>query len=122
MVARGVVAAAALVFGAWAVADEPKKADALKKEVVGKWESADKDRAPVEFRADGTITVHFYPKDGKWMTAEGTWTINDAGKITYKAASGGASLGGWYEYKDGELVTAMGPKNRVSFKRVEQKK
>lgn len=122
MTMRGLIAIAVLALGAWALADEPKKAEALKKGLVGKWETDDKDKAPTEFRADGTITVPFYVKDGKWVTAEGTWVINDAGKVTYKAASGGATLGGWYEYKDGTLVSAMGPKNRVTWKKVEEKK
>jgi uncharacterized protein (TIGR03066 family) len=123
MIARGLIAAAVLfACGLWAGADEPKAED-VKKAVVGKWETADKDKVPLEINADGTIKVPFFMKDGKWVMAEGTYMV-DATKseLRYKAAHGGATLGGWYQYKDGNLVTAMGPKNRVTLRRVEEKK
>ncbi len=120
--ARWAVVVAAAMFCVWAQADEPKKAEDVKAAVVGKWETADKDRVPLEIRADGTIRVPFHPENGMWVMADGTYTVDAAGKVTYKAASGGATLGGWYQYKDGGLVSAMGPKNRVTWTRVEEKK
>ena len=122
MVARGVVAVAVLAFGTWAGADEPKKADDPKTGVVGKWQTDDKDKVPLEINADGTIKVPFIVRDGKWVMAEGTYTVSDAGEVRYRATSGGSTLGGWYQYKDGTLVSAMGPKNRVTWKKVEEKK
>ncbi|AWM39706.1 hypothetical protein GobsT_19370 [Gemmata obscuriglobus] len=121
MAARWAMVVAAVAFGGWGRADEPKKAEDVKTAVVGKWETADKDRVPLEIRADGTIGVPFRSENGKWVMADGTYTVDAAGKVTYKAASGGSTLGGWYQYKDGGLVSAMGPKNRVTWKRVEKK-
>lgn len=121
MAMRWAAVALTVAFGAWAVADEPKKGEDVKAAVVGKWETADKDRVPLEIRADGTIRVPFY-RNGKWDLVDGTYTMDAAGKITYKAATGEVTFGGWYEYKDGALVSAMGPKNRVTWKRVEEKK
>ncbi|AMV28228.1 hypothetical protein VT84_27725 [Gemmata sp. SH-PL17] len=120
--ARWAMVVAAVTFGGWALADDPKKAEDVKGAVVGKWETADKDRVPLEIRADGTIRVPFVLRDGAWVMADGTYTVDAAGKVTYKAASGGATLGGWYQYKDGGLVSAMGPKNRVTWNRVQEKK
>lgn len=102
-------------------AEEPAKAD-LKKAVVGKWVSMDRDRAPLEIRADGTITVPFHLKDGVWVTAEGTYTVDEKGEIRYRAASGGATLSGWYKFKDGMLTSAMGAKLNVRWKKVEEQK
>jgi uncharacterized protein (TIGR03066 family) len=119
MFARSAVAAV-LVFCAGVMAEEPKKADDLKKAVVGKWQSDDKDKVPLEISADGTIKVPFF-KDGKWEQIPGTYTFDEKGQIRSRAQAGGITLGGWYEYKDGTLVTAMGPKNRVTFRRVEEK-
>ena len=112
----GMVLTAMVVF-----AEEPAKVD-FKKAVVGKWVSMDPDRAPLEIRGDGTITVPFYPKDGVWVTAEGTYTIDEKGEIRYRAASGGATLGGWYKFKDGMLTSAMGAKLNVRWKKVEEPK
>ncbi len=120
--ARWVMVVAAVTFGGWALADDPKKPEDVKTAVVGKWETADKDRVPLEIRADGTIRVPFVLRDSAWVMADGTYTVDAAGKVTYKAASGGATLGGWYQYKDGGLVSAMGPKNRVTWNRVQEKK
>ena len=124
MVTRAVVAVAVLALGGWAAADEPKKADALKKELVGKWETANKDKIPVEFGADGSIKVGFVPKDGTWVMAEGTYTVNDAGEVKYRAVSGGATLGGWYRYKDGVLTNARGsgPNPIVEWKKLPEEK
>ena len=123
MAVRGAIAAAVLLAcGAWAAADEPKKPEDVKKAVVGKWETADKDKVPLEINADGTIKVPLYQANGTWLLVDGTYTIDAKGEIRYKAAHGGITLGGWYQYKDGDLVSAMGPKNRVTWKRVEEKK
>jgi uncharacterized protein (TIGR03066 family) len=124
MATRGLCALAVLAFGLCAAAEEPKKADALKKELVGKWETANRDKIPVEFGADGTIKVGFVQKDGTWVMAEGTFTVDAAGEIKYRARSGGATLGGWYKYKDGVLTNARGsgPNPIVTWKKVEEKK
>jgi uncharacterized protein (TIGR03066 family) len=122
MIVRGVVAVAVLfACCAWVGADEPKPTD-LKKAVVGKWEAIDKDKMPLEIFADGTIKVSVYAGDGKWEQAEGTYTISDAGELRYRASKGGATLGGWYRYKDGVLTSAKGPKLVVTWKKVEEKK
>jgi uncharacterized protein (TIGR03066 family) len=125
MIARGVVAAV-LLCGAWVGADEPKsepkKVEELKKALAGKWESADKDKVPLEIGADGTIKVPFVMKNGQWVMAEGTYTVSDAGELRYTAKSGGAKLGGWYKYKDGALTSAMGPKLIVTWKKVAEEK
>jgi len=118
MVARVVAGVVLLVFGVGAGADEPKKGEDVKAAVVGKWETDDKDKVPLEILADGTIKVPFVQKGGKWVMAEGTYTVSDAGEIRYRATSGEATLGGWYQYKDGGLVSAMGPKLRVNWKKV----
>lgn len=122
MIARGLIVGILFVCGSWVSADEPKKAENVKKAVVGKWESMDKDKIPLEINADGTIKVPFVPKDGGWLMAEGTYTVNAAGEVRYTATSGGAKLGGWYKYKDGMLTSAMGPKLIVKWKKVEEKK
>jgi uncharacterized protein (TIGR03066 family) len=122
MSVRAALAAAVLALGAWAAADEPKKADALKKQLAGKWETGDKDKIPLEIGADGTIKVPFVPKDGKWVMAEGTYTVSDDGEFRYTATSGGVKLGGWYKYKDGVLTSAMGPKLVVTWKKVADEK
>jgi uncharacterized protein (TIGR03066 family) len=118
---RGWVALVALVFGSLAAAGEPKTVEELKKELAGRWESADRDKVPVEFATDGTMKVPMY-RDGKWTLINGTYSIDAKGEVRYMAASGGITLGGWYTFKDGVLATAMGPKNRVRFNKVEPKK
>jgi uncharacterized protein (TIGR03066 family) len=123
MIARGLIVAAVLfACGVCASADEPQKPVDVKKAVVGKWETADKDKVPLEINADGTIKVPMHVGNGKWVLVDGTYTIDAKGEIRYRAETGSIVLGGWYQYKDGGLVSAMGPKNRVNWRRVEEKK
>ena len=122
MVTRVVAGVVLLVFGVAAGADEPRKVEDVKKAVVGKWETDDKDRVPLEILADGTIKVPVYTQDRKWVLVDGTYTIKDDGEIRYRAQTGQITLGGWYQYKDGTLTSAMGPKLRVTWKKLPEAK
>jgi uncharacterized protein (TIGR03066 family) len=122
MIARIVAGVVLLALGVGAVADEPKKAEDVKKAVVGKWETDDKDKVPLQINADGTIKVPFYTQDRKWTLVDGTYTIKDDGEIRYRAQTGQITLGGWYRYKDGTLTSAMGPKLRVTWKKLPDEK
>ncbi|HSQ54459.1 MAG TPA: hypothetical protein VLM40_01840, partial [Gemmata sp.] len=70
----------------------------------------------------GTIKVPFLQQGGKWVLVDGTYTIKDDGEIRYRAETGGIALGGWYKYKDGTLTSAMGPKLRVTWKKIAEEK
>ena len=118
MVTRLVAGVVLLTFGVAAGADEPKKGEDVKAAVVGKWETDDKDKVPLEIYADGTIKVPRYTQGGKWVLVDGTYTVSDKGEIRYRAQTGEITLGGWYQYQDGGLVSAMGPKLRVNWKKV----
>jgi uncharacterized protein (TIGR03066 family) len=122
MVTRVVAGVVLLALGVAAGADEPMKAEDVKKAVVGKWETDDKDKVPLEINADGTIKVPFLQQGGKWTLVDVTYTIKDDGEIRYRAQTGGVTLGGWYRYKDGTLTSAMGPKLRVTWKKVPEAK
>jgi uncharacterized protein (TIGR03066 family) len=123
MIARVLFAMAVLfASGVCASAEEPQKPVDVKKAVVGKWETADKDKVPLEINADGTIKVPMHVGNGKWILVNGTYTIDAKGEIRYRAQHEGITLGGWYQYKNGRLVSAMGPKNRVNWRRVDEKK
>ena len=82
------------------------------------------DRVEVEadIFADGTIKVPVYTQEKKWVLVDGTYTIKDDGEIRYRAQTGEITLGGWYQYKDGTLTSAMGPKLRVTWKKVAEEK
>jgi uncharacterized protein (TIGR03066 family) len=103
-------------------ADDDKAVEDLKKALVGKWVPDKKDVGPVEFTADGKIKQPFVQKEGAWVFAEGTYTIDAKGEVKLEAKSGGVTLGGWYKLKDGVLTTARGPYPLVTFKKEEEKK
>jgi uncharacterized protein (TIGR03066 family) len=120
------VTAAFILFGpvGRVRADEPddKAAAEIKKALVGKWKSDNKDVGPLEFTADGKINQPFIPKDSKWVIAEGKFTVDAKGEVKWHATIDGISLSGWYKYKDGVLTTAKGPHPNVTYKKVEEEK
>jgi uncharacterized protein (TIGR03066 family) len=117
MVTRIVAGVVLLAFGVGALAEEPGKGEDVKQAVVGKWESDDRDRIPLEVFADGTIKVPTYTQERKWVLVDGTYTLKD-GEIRYRAQTGEITLGGWFKYKDGTLTSAKGPKLIVTWKKV----
>ena len=121
MLTRGVIAVAVLALGAWAVADEPKKAEEIKKALVGKW-TCDADKAPLEFTADGKIKYPWFNGKGGWTITDGTYTVSGDGEVKYKTTNGEATLSGWFRYKDGVLTSPRGPKPLATWSKVEEKK
>lgn len=128
MVTRGLIVVAVLMFGAWAVADEPKKAEdpkkveEIKKALVGKWQSDDTDKSPLEIKADGTLKYAWFKRDGKWVITDGTYTVSAEGELKYTTTLEGATLRGWFRYKDGVLTSPRGPAPLVTWSKVEEKK
>ncbi len=126
MVTRVLCAVAVLTFGAWAGADEPKEADEkveeIKKALVGKWQSDDKDKAPVEFKVDGTMKYAWFKGNGNWEITDGTYTVSADGLVKYTTTNGGAKLSGWFRYKDGVLTSPRGPAPLVTWSKIEEKK
>ena len=118
---RGLCALAALALGAWVAADEPKRADEIKKALVGKW-VCDADKAPLEFKADGTIKYPWFNGKGGWDITDGTYTVSADGEVKYTTTNGGAKLSGWFRYKDGALTSPRGPKPIATWSKVEEKK
>jgi uncharacterized protein (TIGR03066 family) len=95
-----------------AVRPTPKEA------LVGRWESDDADRIPVEFGADGSIRLALYKRDGKWQTAEGTYAMTDDGTVKYTAKLSGLAIGGHYTMKDGVLIGPSGSSSAARWKKV----
>lgn len=118
---RVVVGVVLLAVGA-ARAEEPGKIEDVKRAVVGKWVSTDKDRIPLEVYPDGTIKIPTYTPGGKWVLVAGTYTVDAKGEIRYRAQNGGVTLGGWYKLKDGMLTSAKGPRLIVTWKKVADEK
>ena len=89
--------------------------------VVGKW-TCDADKAPVEFKADGTIKYPWFNGKGGWDITDGTYTVGADGMVKYTTKNGGATLSGWFRYKDGTLTSPRGPMPTVTWSKVEEKK
>jgi uncharacterized protein (TIGR03066 family) len=121
------MAVAAWVAGASATAEEPgkddaKKIDAIKKALVGTWQSNDSAKEPVEFLADGTMRCAWSKRDGKWVIEDGTYTVTAEGLVKYTTTHGEAKLSGWYRYRDGVLTSPRGPAPLVTWGKVDEKK
>src|SRR5262249_34826366 len=100
---------------------DDKEKDDLKSAVVGKWVSRDEELPPLEFFKDGTAKVGFIKRDGKWLIADGTWTISEKGRVECDATHGGVRLKEWWNLKDGERVGGRGPRPMVKWGKVKEK-
>jgi uncharacterized protein (TIGR03066 family) len=105
-----------------ASAKDEKAKDDPKAAVVGKWESQGEDRKPLEFFEDGTAKIGFVKKDGKWLIAEGTYTVSDAGRVAFKGGHDGVTLGLYWTLKDGVLVSPGPPMPMLRFVKVKEEK
>lgn len=86
--------------------------------LVGKWESDDADRFPVEFGADGSIRFTFSRQAGRAQTAKGTYTLGTDGKITFEAKLGGLAVNGSYTLTDGVLIGPAGANSGGRWRKV----
>jgi uncharacterized protein (TIGR03066 family) len=93
---------------------EPKEA------LVGRWVSDDADSIPVEFGADGSMTLGLHQLDWKWQTAKGTYVVSDGGKVEYTAKLGGLTIRGHFTMKDGALIGPTGSNAAARWKKVPQ--
>jgi hypothetical protein len=90
----------------------------LKETIVGKWESDDADKIPVEFGADGSIRLALHQQDWKWQVAVGTYAISDDGKVKYTAKLGKLAVAGHFTMKDGILIHPAGSSAEARWKKV----
>jgi uncharacterized protein (TIGR03066 family) len=97
------------------VKDDPKGAEEMKKLLVGKWISDDDQKVPLEFLKDGSAKVGFIVEEGKWLIAEGTFTVSGKGLVKSKTMHAGSTLFSSWTLKDGVLVGSHGPKPMVKW-------
>ena len=95
----------------------PIRAVAPADAVIGRWVSQDADKEPLVFAKDGKFECGFFRKEGKWVMAVGTYSIDAGGKIRATATHGGARLTMQMLLKDGVIAMPRGPKLRVAYKR-----
>jgi uncharacterized protein (TIGR03066 family) len=94
------------------------KPEELPAALVGKWVSDDPDRVPVEFGADGSITLGLARRDGEWLTAKGTYAVGDGGRVKYQAKLGGLAISGHFTMKDGVLIGPTGANAETRWKKL----
>ena len=102
--------------------EDPKALEAKKAAVVGKWVSDDDAKNPLEFTKDGAAKVGFIVQDGKWLIAEGTFTVSGRGVVKSKATYEGSTLYSSWSLKDGALIGSHGPKATVKWVKVKDEK
>jgi uncharacterized protein (TIGR03066 family) len=90
----------------------------MKKLLVGKWISDDDQKVPLEFLKDGSAKVGFIVEEGKWLIAEGTFTVSGKGLVKSKTMHAGSTLFSSWTLKDGVLVGSHGPKPMVKWVKV----
>lgn len=98
-------------------AEQEGKTD-LKAALVGKWQSDDAQKHPIEFLKDGTAKVGFIKKRGKWLINSGKWTVSEEGYVEVKGKvkgtpDEGVSFKDWWNLKDGVLVGPWGPNKKM---------
>jgi uncharacterized protein (TIGR03066 family) len=122
MLMRNGLAVVVLLLCVVAAGAEDKKADGQKKSLVGKWVSDDDSKIPLEFGADETVKVGFYQEGGKWVLAEGKFTLDEKGKIKITAMKGGSTLYLTYTLDGDKITGSHGPRPKVEWKKVPEEK
>lgn len=104
------------------IKDDPKAVEKMTAAVVGKWVSDDDHKIPLEFGKNGTAKVGFIVEDGKWLIAEGTFTVSGKGVVKSKTMSGGSMLYSSWTLKDDTLIGSHGPRPMVKWVKVKEEK